>query len=78
MHAICHLCVLTLSHHIIRSTNLIVSKGFRLQGGHMNLFITFALLTKRAIWELATFVGHEMATLSEGQVFKVQKLSRRH
>ena len=59
-------------------TNLIVTKCFGFQCRHMNFFITFALFAKRAVWQLAAFVGHEMAALSEGQVIKIQKLSRHH
>ncbi|KAF3851095.1 hypothetical protein F7725_012867 [Dissostichus mawsoni] len=48
------------------------------EGRHMNLFITFALFAERAVWQLAALVGHEVAALCEGQVFKVQQLSRSH
>lgn len=44
----------------------------------MNLFVTFALLPERAIRQLATLVGHEVAALSEGQVLQVQELSGHH
>lgn len=58
--------------------NLIVSKGFWLERGHVHLFITFALLAKRAVWQLATLVGHEVATLGEGEIVQVQQLSGGH
>lgn len=60
------------------TTNLIVSKGFRLESRHVDFFITFTLLTKGAVWQLASLVGHEVAALTEGQVFQVQKLPRHH
>lgn len=59
-------------------TNLVVSEGFGFERGHMDLFVTFALLAKRAVRQLATLVGHEVAPLREGQVVEVQKLSGGH
>lgn len=58
--------------------NLIFSEGFGLERRHMHLFVTFALLAKGAIRQLATLVGHEVAPLGEGQVVQVQQLSRGH
>lgn len=61
-----------------RETNLIVCEGFGLESGHVDLFVPFTLLTERAVRQLASFVGHEVATLSKSQVFKVQKLARHY
>lgn len=44
----------------------------------MHLFITFTLLAKGAVRQLATLVGHEVASLGEGQVVQVQQLSGCH
>lgn len=59
-------------------TNLVLSKGFGFERRHVHLFITFALLAKGAVWQLATLVGHEVAALGEGQVVQVQQLSGGH
>lgn len=59
-------------------TNLVIGEGFGFERGHVDLFVTFALFAKRAVRELATLVGHEVAPLREGQVVEVQELSGGH
>ena len=49
-------------------TYLVVRKGLRLEGGHVDLFVALALLAEGAVWQLAPFVGHEVAALGEGQI----------
>lgn len=58
--------------------NLIFSEGFGFERRHVHLLITFALLAKGAIRQLATLVGHEVAPLGEGQVVQIQQLSGGH
>lgn len=65
-------------HDDTQPTNLIIRKRFRFEGRHVDFFISFALFTKRAVWQLTALVGHEMAPLTESQVIKVQHLSRGH
>jgi hypothetical protein len=52
----------------VSNTYLVVRKGLRLEGGHVDLFVALALLAEGAVWQLAPFVGHEVAALGEGQI----------
>lgn len=62
----------------LTNTHLIVSEGLGLEGRNVHLLVAFALLAKGAIGQLAPLVGHEVASLGEGQVLQVQQLFRGH
>lgn len=53
------------------TTNLIVGKRLGFERRYVDLFITFTLFAKRAVRQLATLVGHEVAALGKSQVVQV-------
>lgn len=57
-------------------THLVRPKGLGLKGGDVNFLVALALLAERAIRQLASLVGHEVASLGKHEVLQVQHLPR--